>query len=201
MKASRLSLHFFFFFQAEDGIRDLIVTGVQTCALPIYLCLAAPVVALRHERLPFCHPQLLLATADVMTHGRFRHCNLGPFRTNPLPDAVRRMPLLTRSLLVSPQNLVDELFHRFELGLRPHRNLALRRDRARHRLPHDPPMHPELLRHASDRSYPKAVLPPDLFNLICSNSSTLLLLSIALPVPAGRDRAGRSIAIYKAGPN
>src|SRR5206468_5982540 len=28
-------LWFFFFFQAEDGIRDLIVTGVQTCALPI----------------------------------------------------------------------------------------------------------------------------------------------------------------------
>src|SRR2546421_9050075 len=28
-------LLFFFFFQAEDGIRDLIVTGVQTCALAI----------------------------------------------------------------------------------------------------------------------------------------------------------------------
>src|SRR5256886_7454790 len=28
---------FFFFFQAEDGIRDLTVTGVQTCALPISL--------------------------------------------------------------------------------------------------------------------------------------------------------------------
>src|SRR2546427_2885872 len=27
---------FCFFFQAEDGIRDLTVTGVQTCALPIY---------------------------------------------------------------------------------------------------------------------------------------------------------------------
>ena len=26
----------FFFFQAEDGIRDYKVTGVQTCALPIY---------------------------------------------------------------------------------------------------------------------------------------------------------------------
>src|SRR5438105_11981102 len=26
---------FFFFFQAEDGIRDPLVTGVQTCALPI----------------------------------------------------------------------------------------------------------------------------------------------------------------------
>src|SRR5260370_10068878 len=28
-------LSFFFFFQAEDGIRDSSVTGVQTCALPI----------------------------------------------------------------------------------------------------------------------------------------------------------------------
>src|SRR5712672_4123811 len=27
---------FFFFFQAEDGIRDKLVTGVQTCALPIW---------------------------------------------------------------------------------------------------------------------------------------------------------------------
>src|SRR3989454_9218118 len=32
----RLLLFFFFFFQAEDGIRDYKVTGVQTCALPIF---------------------------------------------------------------------------------------------------------------------------------------------------------------------
>src|SRR2546430_562760 len=31
----RQDILFFFFFQAEDGIRDLTVTGVQTCALPI----------------------------------------------------------------------------------------------------------------------------------------------------------------------
>src|SRR3989441_6310261 len=31
------SFFFFFFFQAEDGIRDKLVTGVQTCALPISL--------------------------------------------------------------------------------------------------------------------------------------------------------------------
>ena len=30
-------LFFLFFFQAEDGIRDTSVTGVQTCALPICL--------------------------------------------------------------------------------------------------------------------------------------------------------------------
>src|SRR2546429_821812 len=29
------TLVLFFFFQAEDGIRDVAVTGVQTCALPI----------------------------------------------------------------------------------------------------------------------------------------------------------------------
>src|SRR5438270_13318041 len=38
---------FFFFFQAEDGIRDLTVTGVQTCALPI----------LSPKRLPFQPPK------------------------------------------------------------------------------------------------------------------------------------------------
>src|SRR3712207_8981412 len=31
-----VDVFFFFFFQAEDGIRDIGVTGVQTCALPIY---------------------------------------------------------------------------------------------------------------------------------------------------------------------
>src|SRR5205823_11092895 len=31
----QLFVRYFFFFQAEDGIRDKLVTGVQTCALPI----------------------------------------------------------------------------------------------------------------------------------------------------------------------
>src|SRR2546429_5118469 len=31
----RRAMTIFFFFQAEDGIRDVAVTGVQTCALPI----------------------------------------------------------------------------------------------------------------------------------------------------------------------
>src|SRR5688500_19957087 len=39
---------FFFFFQAEDGIRDYKVTGVQTCALPIWI---ARVTAARADRL------------------------------------------------------------------------------------------------------------------------------------------------------
>src|SRR2546422_3359261 len=39
-------LMIFFFFQAEDGIRDVAVTGVQTCALPISL----QVLARQRER-------------------------------------------------------------------------------------------------------------------------------------------------------
>src|SRR6266436_958392 len=38
-----VALAVFFFFQAEDGIRDVAVTGVQTCALPILqIMLASP---------------------------------------------------------------------------------------------------------------------------------------------------------------
>src|SRR2546430_9765711 len=50
---------FFFFFQAEDGIRDLTVTGVQTCALPIWL---------RHVRV---HPRGDAALA-IALHGMSR---------------------------------------------------------------------------------------------------------------------------------
>src|SRR2546430_4189555 len=43
---------FFFFFQAEDGIRDLTVTGVQTCALPIFTAHRADLHGLLQARLP-----------------------------------------------------------------------------------------------------------------------------------------------------
>src|SRR2546427_10255749 len=44
-------LSFFFFFQAEDGIRDLTVTGVQTCALPILVSVGSTPTALAASRL------------------------------------------------------------------------------------------------------------------------------------------------------
>src|SRR3712207_7931329 len=56
-------MFYFFFFQAEDGIRDIGVTGVQTCALPIYLHLAAgrAAEALAAFR-PIGHPAVLAAS-------------------------------------------------------------------------------------------------------------------------------------------
>src|SRR2546430_13263840 len=42
LKVGNLVRASFFFFQAEDGIRDLTVTGVQTCALPISATVYSP---------------------------------------------------------------------------------------------------------------------------------------------------------------
>src|SRR5256886_3550796 len=60
---------YFFFFQAEDGIRDLTVTGVQTCALPICAVVLAG-EGFRHVlgrlgRLLHRH-----AAGDLLTDGR-----------------------------------------------------------------------------------------------------------------------------------
>src|SRR5438034_6354135 len=49
---------FFFFFQAEDGIRDHCVTGVQTCALPISIRAQQDSVARMINRLEWMRKQL-----------------------------------------------------------------------------------------------------------------------------------------------
>src|SRR5260370_25868200 len=43
---------FFFFFQAEDGIRDSSVTGVQTCALPISMIICRRLMKIRPRHCP-----------------------------------------------------------------------------------------------------------------------------------------------------
>src|SRR5699024_11796062 len=45
----------FFFFQAEDGIRDRNVTGVQTCALPILCLFSSQTVLFLHKLFLPCH--------------------------------------------------------------------------------------------------------------------------------------------------
>src|SRR5688572_32284716 len=71
---------FFFFFQAEDGIRDLTVTGVQTCALPIFsthsAMTAMPTIACEVEmRLPMYQAATTGTkfTAANIARGRIRY--------------------------------------------------------------------------------------------------------------------------------
>src|SRR2546430_7611253 len=55
-----------FFFQAEDGIRDLTVTGVQTCALPIWAMRAEVTGSVLLEQPQYQAAELLIG---VITHG------------------------------------------------------------------------------------------------------------------------------------
>src|SRR3712207_8005994 len=57
---------FFFFFQAEDGIRDIGVTGVQTCALPISEEKRRPEAELWKE-FANARPHILAALLDAVS--------------------------------------------------------------------------------------------------------------------------------------
>ena len=131
--------------------------------VPIHLRLAAPVVDLRHECLPRCESELLLASLHITAHRRFRHtasvrsCRI----RSQMRCAVWRC--LRGAVCVRPQNLVNELHHRTQPGLVSHRQFAFRRNRARQRLSHHPPMHAQFLRDRTNRARSMGVFPPDLF--------------------------------------
>src|SRR3989449_5213341 len=78
---------FFFFFQAEDGIRDVAVTGVQTCALPISI----PTGLLESEF--FGHEKGAFTGAIDRRIGRFELANQGTI----FLDEVEDIPLELRS--------------------------------------------------------------------------------------------------------
>src|SRR5690606_40545861 len=74
----------FFFFQAEDGIRDFHVTGVQTCALPISRTVrTSPVEAFATRRIAclWSRDELMNARCDASGY----HCT----SRNVLPSATR----------------------------------------------------------------------------------------------------------------
>src|SRR2546426_8712456 len=75
---------FFFFFQAEDGIRDYKVTGVQTCALPIYLVTVFVVCA---------HPTHIGQAAACDSHTN-SHCR-SEITPRPTPVPGNSVPTLT----------------------------------------------------------------------------------------------------------
>src|SRR5438132_13367009 len=79
---------YFFFFQAEDGIRDHCVTGVQTCALPISTpavqrCsrpAGEPTLYFRPERLPLARAPGIHIGLTWRWLGRGRRSGLGRVR-------------------------------------------------------------------------------------------------------------------------
>ena len=84
---------------------------------------------------------------------------------------MRGVPLLTRRFPIALQYLVDELAHRPELRTVARWSLPLWRNRARQRLPDQPPMCLQLLGDSLDRAHPNLMLPPNLFEQFLFASS------------------------------
>src|SRR5690554_7032202 len=103
-------LLFFFFFQAEDGIRDADVTGVQTCALPI----AAYAVMSNHY-----HLVVKLSPDEVepwsMDEVLARWCSL--YKGPPLVQRYHRGDELCAAVLRRVERSEE---HTSELQSRPH---------------------------------------------------------------------------------
>src|SRR3712207_8768591 len=91
---------FCFFFQAEDGIRDIGVTGVQTCALPI----------LKLSTHPFSHGLpgamvAVLAPTAVIQSRTASATNSGPLPERMCPGTPRRMNRSGRKSVVEGKSV------------------------------------------------------------------------------------------------
>src|SRR5258708_17982132 len=88
----------FFFFQAEDGIRDDLVTGVQTCALPIFPAVGPPWRSARHGG-------PTAGTAEHQQQTPVRHLPPPPAPGGFVPQPValfRRGQVVPRPVALSP---------------------------------------------------------------------------------------------------
>src|SRR2546430_2979495 len=97
----------FFFFQAEDGIRDLTVTGVQTCALPICFPLSAVFVSLSRSVRSLFGPAMKTMKYGLhykRIRGDGPNCQFGPVIPGTYPRSEEHT-----SELQSQSNLVCRL--------------------------------------------------------------------------------------------
>src|SRR6266403_1295682 len=115
---------FFFFFQAEDGIRDLYVTGVQTCALPIY-----GMITTELERLSAGPGHILLEATPVLperVHVALRRQQELRYGENPHQAAALYVPAgrASEGLAAAKQLQGKELSYNNLVDLEAARSLA-----------------------------------------------------------------------------
>src|SRR2546422_9286986 len=109
----------FFFFQAEDGIRDVAVTGVQTCALPI--CPVSPVINWKRT--------VLAAVSKLSQVGSTRCCwaLAGPASKRVTNPTIAARPTLVDRRHFSAGGAIPSL------GIVPHPSVELRFHHSKHR--------------------------------------------------------------------
>src|ERR1700719_1973263 len=130
--------------------------------IPVHLCFLAPAVGLRNEHLLTDESQFYLSLAHVPTNHGLGHFHLRHLRSNPAPDSMGRVPLLSWRPAVPVQHRIDEGLRGLQFRSLSHRSLSLDRNRTEHRLTHHAPMNPQLLGNTSDRSPTMLILASDL---------------------------------------
>src|SRR6266542_5880723 len=113
-------LCFFFFFQAEDGIRDATVTGVQTCALPICLGVGGGAALVR---VPGCGTR----RGDPADGGTrlvrrgavrpVRRAERGRHGGRPRPAAGRAVVIVTQSTAADMRERVEDVMAVYEIAM------------------------------------------------------------------------------------
>src|SRR6476620_12455469 len=89
----------FFFFQAEDGIRDIGVTGVQTCALPISLLIPSAAAMMA----PYSGPTTIAPTMRI--------CELVRIPTAPISAAIASRPKKLGEYTAPPRMAASTISH------------------------------------------------------------------------------------------
>src|SRR5438309_6377601 len=98
---------FFFFFQAEDGIRDGTVTGVQTCALPIFIDAINTATAISYQN----EFELAIETKELIDGFRDRTGDIPRDELEPLFATIRKLliaqgiPQIARHVLLLHETL------------------------------------------------------------------------------------------------
>ncbi len=131
--------------------------------VPIYLRFHARRIRLWHEDLQPALAMQAPPIGDVLPHRAFGNRMLRVFLGESHVNAMRRMPLLARGLLIGFQNFINETLDRCQLWRGADRYFAFRRDRVGHRLAHHPTMDAEFARHPGNGALTKLILTSNLF--------------------------------------
>jgi hypothetical protein len=144
----------------KDPARQL--RSLRTCHLPAEQKPLAPV---RDNRTYVPELAARLDTDPNLTDGARRCARIlaaYTYRRHRDTRTAQITVTYSRSFAIRFQNRVDELRGQSHLHMRPLRLLPPRWYRALDRLPHHPPVHPQLPRHTLNRAYPKLILQPNL---------------------------------------